>query len=68
MLRYCIRLDLDEHPLMPIQKPDLTVGILIVSGGIRLMLLTTRRLAGVRRRVETTVRERVKRLDRAGSR
>ena len=38
MLRCCIGLDLDERSLLPIQQPALTVGLLLMSGVIRLLL------------------------------
>ena len=38
MLGCCIWLDLEEHPLLPIQQPAFTVELLLVSGVIRMLL------------------------------
>gem|GEM_PF-2331694 len=38
MLRWCIGLDLQEHPFLSVDQPAFTVGLLFVSCVIRLLL------------------------------
>ena len=39
VLRWCIGLDLYEHPLLLVDQPALTVELFLVSGVIRMLLL-----------------------------